>query len=529
MNAEKKNKRGWRISSVRERIGSSLRLKLLVTVGGCLVVGAVVYSIAMPVVDVFVGRSYVDYTENMNELQRVAEMKVRAQHELNDTLRQRDQLAQSGETLPHYPSVLAEMMKDQRPSQEIADAYAAQYTVSNEKRLYGQNPHRAYIVDIEGKLLFRPPGMTEERVDLQQIVMETLDSRKRIEEGQAGIYVTFHAINVWDKHAYLVFEGTPQGVIKQHRVETPFAIALGLAVALLAFLWLSRRKMREFGTISASLLEIAAGKLDTRVPEQSRDELGQVAMRINHMAAELKRRIEEERRVEAAKNELITNVSHDLRTPLTSILGYLRLLQDGKAETAEDRDRYLGVAVQKSETLQRLIDDLFEYTKLTADGYVLARETVHMNGLLEQLVEELRPAAEEAELTIKLHLPEQRVNVQAAPDKLGRVFENLLGNALKYSRRPGEVVVTLSTPAEGQVQVVVSNEGEPIPEALLPRLFERFYRTDQARSAEGGSGLGLAIAKSIVELHGGTIVASCEADTLTFTVTWPASPAHTPE
>ncbi|MGZ4134079.1 MAG: HAMP domain-containing sensor histidine kinase, partial [Tumebacillaceae bacterium] len=277
-------------------------------------------------------------------------------------------------------------------------------------------------------------------------------------------------------------------------------------------------KMKQIETLAAGLQEISKGHLDYRVPEQSRDEIGSLASDINRMASELQLTIEEERLAEKTKNELITNVSHDLRTPLTSIMGYLKLLQDKKYDTPAQLDEFIQIASGKSEQLRALIEDLFEYTKLTNQGIRLHRRNIGLNELLEQLTEEFVPVAEEQNVQIVRLIPDDKVLIHADADKMVRVFENLLANAIKYSTKPGEIKVELHPEAE-HVVVSVHNQGEPIPPDELPRLFERFYKMETARtSAAGGSGLGLAIAKSIVDLHNGEIWAESTGDEIRFLV-----------
>ncbi|HBW38277.1 cell wall metabolism sensor histidine kinase WalK [Desulfosporosinus sp. BICA1-9] len=218
------------------------------------------------------------------------------------------------------------------------------------------------------------------------------------------------------------------------------------------------------------------------------------------------------------KNELITNFSHDLRTPLTSILGYLALIKDRKFETDEQFNDYVNIVYSKSEKLGGLIEDLFEYTKLTNKGVKFTRETVSLNELLEQLLEEHTLSFEENNLVIIKEIPQEKVFVEIDIDQTVRVFENLLLNAVKYSYKPGEIMVKILREND-DVLVIIQNKGKHIPQAELARLFDRFYRVEQSRTADkGGSGLGLAIAKGIVELQGGQIWAECSGEVIRFIV-----------
>lgn len=239
------------------------------------------------------------------------------------------------------------------------------------------------------------------------------------------------------------------------------------------------------------------------------------------MAEEIMTSIEMERKVEQQKNDLITNVSHDLRTPLTSIMGYLRLLREEKYETKEQYDEYLKIAFSKSEQLKNLIDDLFDYTKLMNDKNTLVRQQVCLNELLDQLMEELVPLAEQKQRLFIKHFPEHRIFVALDSEKMVRVFDNLLINAINYSAGDGKILVSLEE-QDDLIRICVANESDAFTAEELDCLFERFYKKDQSRTnVTEGSGLGLAIAKSIVELHGGTIHAKYKNETLYFIISLP--------
>lgn len=212
--------------------------------------------------------------------------------------------------------------------------------------------------------------------------------------------------------------------------------------------------------------------------------------------------LDDERRAEQTKSELITNVSHDLRTPLTSIIGYLGLIEQDRCRDEVEVRQYVHIAYEKSKRLNVLINDLFDYTKMRYETSPQRIHTFNLTELLRQLLIQYRVPLEEAGLVGALHAPSGKLAVTGDPDKLVRVFENLLANAIHYGKDGGKV--DLHASAEGEEAVVeVVNYGEMIPSVDLPHLFDRFYRVDKARGLDsGGSGLGLAIAKSIVEQHG---------------------------
>jgi signal transduction histidine kinase len=165
-----------------------------------------------------------------------------------------------------------------------------------------------------------------------------------------------------------------------------------------------------------------------------------------------------------------------------------------------------------------LIEALFEYTKLTNDGIELKIEQVNINELIDQLIEELIPLFDDNNIEITKNIPSEKIYLKIDSDKMVRVFENILMNAVKYGYKPGQINVEVSR-QDSKLIISISNRGEHIEEAELEKLFDRFYRVDKARSAtSGGSGLGLAIAKSIVDLHGGRIWAKSEGNVITFVI-----------
>ena len=278
--------------------------------------------------------------------------------------------------------------------------------------------------------------------------------------------------------------------------------------------------MKYLQYISDGLKVIAKGDLNHRIEVKGQDELKNLAENINFMATEIERNLEAERRAEITKNELITNVSHDLRTPLTSIMGYIGLVRDGKYKDTSQLNEYLNIAFNKSERLKILIEDLFEYTKLTNAGMTLNKEQVNINEFMSQLIEEFMPLFDKSNKSIEMDFVKQKVLVNVDTVKILRVFENLLTNAIKYSDENSTIKVSTSL-IGAKVLITISNRGEAIPREKLNRLFDRFYRIDESRTnstGAGGSGLGLAISKNIIALHQGEIWADCTEGLITFFV-----------
>ena len=227
---------------------------------------------------------------------------------------------------------------------------------------------------------------------------------------------------------------------------------------------------------------------------------------------------EEARKAERRRQDLIAFLAHDLKTPLTSVLGYLQLLEDEPNLTEEQRAKYTGIALNKARRLEELVGEFFDIN--TMDLTLQKHDPVQVSFLLEQLADEFYPLFSEKSLTC---LPEIQPHlvVYGDGDKLARVFDNVLRNAVKYSLPNSPVGLTARR--EGTTVVVtITNEGLEIPEGELTKIFEKFYRLDTARSTStGGAGLGLAIAKEIVELHGGSIRAESTGTHTAFLITLP--------
>ena len=303
---------------------------------------------------------------------------------------------------------------------------------------------------------------------------------------------------------------------------TPLAICTTIILVIPMFFILSRGTIRYLEEISASLQEISLGRFEEKIPVKSADELGTLAANINSMTARLHEAIEDERNAERSKNELITSVSHDLRTPLTSVLGYLELIVNDRYRDEVELRYYVDVAYEKALRLQKLIEDLFEYTKVSYGGLKIEATMIDLRELLEQLAEEFVPALQAADMQYRLIFPEDKYLLSADGDLLVRVFENLVANAIRYGQAGKYVDIELNRD-DGAIVARVANYGEPISKYDLPHIFDRFYRVEKSRSEiTGGSGLGLAIAKNIVDLHGGTISAYIYQKKTVFEVKFPA-------
>jgi signal transduction histidine kinase len=280
---------------------------------------------------------------------------------------------------------------------------------------------------------------------------------------------------------------------------------------------LTRKFVTYIKEISEGINEISLGNLDNRIIIKNEDEFALIADKLNQMADDIKKIMENERRSEYAKNELITSVAHDLRTPLTSIIGYLDLVSS-KDQSRDTQKKYIEIAYSKSKRLEKLIEDLFTYTKFNFGEVKPNYTEVDMVKLINQLLDEFYPSFADNELEYEFTASHPSAVIKADGDLLARTFANLISNAIKYGR-DGKKVVFRLLKMEDSVAVTVTNYGEIIPQKDLEQIFRRFYRVESSRSSEtGGSGLGLAIAQSIVLMHGGTITAQSDENGTVFTV-----------
>ena len=299
---------------------------------------------------------------------------------------------------------------------------------------------------------------------------------------------------------------------------------------LLALLWIFEKLLLLLAVLALALMcrklllggrALAAGDLSYQV-DTSRMVLDfkSHGEDLNHIAQGMAAAVDQRMRSERMKTELITNVSHDLKTPLTSVIGYLTLLRDEPQLSPELRSRYTGIALEKAERLEDLINEFFDITRFSLTHLELEKQPTDLTRMLEQVASEFAPQFAEKDLRCELELP-PRLAYDCDPDKLARVFDNLLRNAFHYSF-PGSTVRITGQQEADTVVLTFTNEGRTIPAEKLERIFDQFFRLDSSRATRtGGAGLGLAIAKEIIALHGGTIRAASADNRITFTVRLP--------
>lgn len=249
-------------------------------------------------------------------------------------------------------------------------------------------------------------------------------------------------------------------------------------------------------------------------------EMVEVEKKLNHFKTEAIKNERLARENEQKKDELIVYLAHDIKKPLTSMIGYLSLLSEIKDMPQEQRNRYIDIALDKSYRLEYLINELFDVARFNSEKIVLEKEEINLNLMLEQIADDFYPTLKEMNKKINFTSDEKTI-LYADPDKLSRVFNNLIKNAVNYSKENTDIDISILN-KENQATVKITNKGKQIPKEKLDKIFEKFYRLDSSRTSKtGGSGLGLAIAKEIVELHGGRIYAESDMKETTFSVILP--------
>ncbi len=296
-----------------------------------------------------------------------------------------------------------------------------------------------------------------------------------------------------------------------------FIMSFIICLFIFILIYSIRKLLKYFSLICDSIDKVLLKEEDLIVFP---DEIRVIADKLNTLKLHYIQSEQAAKEAESKKNDLIVYMAHDLKTPLTSIIGYLSLLKDEKEISPALQEKYISIALNKSERLEDLINEFFDITRFNLQNIHLTMQKINLTYLLEQLVDEGFPMLEEKHLTYQLSLCPS-VFIQADGNQLARVFENLLKNAIHYSYENTAIHISL-TQQENGVCVSFENMAPKIPEHKIEKIFEKFYRLDDSRSSStGGAGLGLAIAKQIVELHHGQIFVTSDEEYTTFTVILP--------
>lgn len=297
-------------------------------------------------------------------------------------------------------------------------------------------------------------------------------------------------------------------------------IFLGVSIFLAVFVILVNRKVKYIKFITKEVKVIKDEGFGKTIEVKGRDELAELCMSINDMSVELRQKIDNEKIIEKGKNELITSVSHDLRTPLTSIIGYIDLLKKNGFHDKEKFDNYLEVIDERTKMLNKLINELFEYTKLNSHDIKLNYSEVEIVSLIEQIVGEYIPIFNKEGLEIEKDIIYKDIFINIDIEKIVRALENILTNAKKYSLKNSKVLIKVFE-ENNYVVISISNKSENISIYDLENIFERFYKVDKSREDLDSTGLGLSIVKRIVELHNGVVKANLDDNIITFKIYLP--------
>ena len=297
-----------------------------------------------------------------------------------------------------------------------------------------------------------------------------------------------------------------------------FFMMIGFLALFALFFYIALSKMITY----LEDVEKEIGKLVSRSTEPIHliTELEPIETKLNNIKYTLERQEREVQESEQRKNDLVVFLAHDLKTPLTSIVAYLSMLQSHPELSEAERSKYTGISLERAIRLGKLIEEFFEITKFNAQDIVLEKTELNLSRMLEQIADEMYGVFQEKRLECQVEAAED-VIVPADPDKLARVFDNLMRNAVAYCDRETTIHIQVSQDKDN-AKIVFINEGPKIANDKLQHIFEKFFRADNSRSSEtGGAGLGLAIAREIVELHGGQIQAQSDDHETRFIVSLP--------
>lgn len=309
--------------------------------------------------------------------------------------------------------------------------------------------------------------------------------------------------------------------VKFATVGQSLNIIVGVVLFSMFYLMITYRKAKNFVAIIEETEIMANGDLDRVIRVNAEGDIKNLAENINNISKQLKDITVAERNAQKTKNDLITNVSHDLRTPLTSIMGYLELIDNDQYKDEVALRYYVNIAYEKSKGLNVLIKDLFELTKMQNNTINLEKVDINLVELLGQVVAYFEYQFKSANMKSRIKFSNDKLIVNADAGKLVRAFENLLSNAIKYGK-DGYYVDVVTKLEENMAVIQIINYGQLIPTVDLPYIFDRFYRVEKSRNNKiGGSGLGLAITKNIIELHEGTIKAYSNDNKTVFEIKLP--------
>lgn len=291
-------------------------------------------------------------------------------------------------------------------------------------------------------------------------------------------------------------------------------------VMLMIFYQVLSRFTRYFNQVNSGLDKLVEGSEGEIMLSPEMDFMER---KLNTIKNSLNRKTLEAQEAEQRKNDLVMYLAHDIKTPLTSVIGYLSLLDEAPDMPEQQKSKYIKITLEKSYRLEKLINEFFDITRFNLQTIPLEKQLINLPYMLLQMADEFYPVLAQSGKEAVVDADEN-LSLFGDPDKLARVFNNIMKNAIAYSYHDSIIQISAKE-ADGQIKISFTNKGNPIPPQRLSTIFDKFYRLDESRStATGGAGLGLAIAKNIVVAHGGTIVAASNEDSTVFTITLPVNP-----
>ena len=355
-----------------------------------------------------------------------------------------------------------------------------------------------------------------------------------IDRGLNG-YVVDHFEDEYMSHQWVELAGGEEGYynhrilwwrVKELLYEAFLVLIIVwvLSLRLASVLYASRREKKIIHAASGMIGDYM--RYNRQAAEVFPEEYAELSLQVEELKVAMQRNEQMLKEEAARKNDLITYLAHDLKTPLTSVIGYLSLLEEVPEMPGAQKAKYVHIALDKAIRLEKLINEFFEITRYNLQQIILEKETVNLSFMLIQMTDEFYPILNTHGNTLRLEIPSEKegetgITVYADSEKLARVFNNILKNAVAYSYPNTEILVSCREEA-GKAVITFSNHGKTIPEQRLNAIFDKFFRLDDARSTNsGGAGLGLAIAREILTLHGGSITADSREEMVTFTVVLP--------
>lgn len=312
--------------------------------------------------------------------------------------------------------------------------------------------------------------------------------------------------------------------LRDYGVGANFLLYFGIMLFFILLLFFiififSKRYVKPFRDIEEQLDALLA---DEDAEVQLSEDLGSTKQKLCALKEKMQKRMLREQLAEQQKNHLVMYLAHDIRTPLTSVIGYLSLLDEAKDMPEIQREKYTHITLEKAYKLEKMINEFFEIARYHLEEIRLQKENIDLCYMLMQLTDELLPILNKNKNTAVVQMESDDISIYADREKMARVFNNILKNAAAYSYPNTEIIISAE---ECDENVILSfcNRGKTISSENLEKMFDKFYRMDESRNSDiGGAGLGLAIAKEIISLHGGTIRAESKDETVTIIVTIPS-------